>query len=257
MTEPTTLDPELRDFRKLIDEANNIVFFTGAGISTDSGIPDFRSPGGIWSQTQPVMFDDFVASEDARRKAWQQKLESHRDMSVAEPNRGHLAIAHLNSIGKSPWLITQNIDGLHEKAGFPAEQIIELHGNGTYAKCLDCGKHHKLEPILQAFEADGTLPDCDACGGIVKTATISFGQSMPVAAMQQAEVATRECDLFVAVGSSLQVYPAAGFPVFAKQQGARLVILNRDPTDLDEHADLVLNREIGPALAAAVGFNLQ
>jgi NAD-dependent deacetylase len=255
MSIPTALDPDLRQFREMIDSATEIAFFTGAGISTESGIPDFRSPGGVWTRTQPVQFNDFVASEAARRKAWQQKLDMRQDMETAEPNRGHLAIARLFALGKSNWLITQNIDGLHERAGTPADRVIELHGNSTYAKCLDCGLRHELTPILTAFEVDGTLPHCEACGGLVKTATISFGQAMPQQPMELAEKACRACDLFVAVGSSLQVYPAANFPVFAKQQGAKLVILNRDPTDLDPYADLVLNREIGPTLGAAVGLN--
>jgi NAD-dependent deacetylase len=256
MSDPTPLDPDLLTFRRFIQEAERIVVFTGAGISTESGIPDFRSPGGIWTKTTPVYFDDFVKSEDARRKAWTQKLESDKTMSVAEPNRGHAAVARLVEMGKTRHVITQNIDGLHQRSGIPDENIIELHGNGTYAKCLDCGERYELAPIFEALRTIDQLPRCDACEGLVKTATVSFGQSMPQDEMVRAEKASQACDLFIAIGSSLVVYPAAGFPVFAKQQGARLVILTRDPTDLDSHADLVLNREIGPTLAAAVGLEV-
>lgn len=248
-------DPEIEAFADLLRRSRRVAVFTGAGISTESGIPDFRSPGGVWSRSTPVQFDDFVSSVDARREAWRQKLESSRDMHSAQPNRGHRAVEHLVRDGKVAWVITQNIDGLHQRSGVPAECVIELHGNSTYATCLDCGLRHELAPILDAFGSDGTLPHCGACGGLVKTATISFGQAMPVAEMERAQRAAEECDLFIAIGTSLVVWPAAGFPVHAKRSGARLVILNREPTDLDAMADLVLNREIGPTLGFVVNVN--
>lgn len=236
----------------LLEECTRAVVFTGAGISTESGIPDFRSPGGIWSKFAPVYFQDFVASEEARREAWRRKMVVDRDMQEAKPNRGHRAVAELVRREKASCVITQNIDGLHQKSGIPEARIVELHGNSTYAACLDCGSRHELEPILEDFARDETLPVCGACGGIVKTATVSFGQTMPQAAMHRAEKETLECDLFLAIGSSLVVYPAAGFPVLAKRNGARLVIINREPTDLDGLADLVLNCEIGPTLGDAL-----
>ncbi len=236
----------------LLEECTRAVVFTGAGISTESGIPDFRSPGGIWSKFAPVYFQDFVASEEARREAWRRKMVVDRDMQEAKPNRGHRAVAELVRREKASCVITQNIDGLHQKSGIPEARIVELHGNSTYAACLDCGSRHELEPILEDFARDETLPVCGACGGIVKTATVSFGQAMPQAAMHRAEKETLECDLFLAIGSSLVVYPAAGFPVLAKRNGARLVIINREPTDLDGLADLVLNCEIGPTLGDAL-----
>jgi NAD-dependent deacetylase len=237
----------------LLDESRRTVVFTGAGISTESGIPDFRSPGGIWSKFTPVYYQDFVASEDARREAWRRKMVVDRDMQGAQPNRGHRAVAELVRRNTAGCVITQNIDGLHQKSGIPEDRIVELHGNSTYASCLDCGSRHELEPILEDFARDETLPLCGDCGGMVKTATVSFGQAMPRAAMERAETETLGCDLFLAIGSSLVVYPAAGFPVLAKQAGARLVIINREPTDLDSLADLVLNGEIGPTLGDAVG----
>jgi NAD-dependent deacetylase len=238
---------------ELIAASRRAVVFTGAGISTESGIPDFRSPGGIWSRHKPIYFDDFMASEARRRDYWRLKFLVDRDIREAKPNAGHLAVAKLVVSGKVGHVITQNVDGLHQASGIPEGQVIELHGNTTYATCLDCGKRFELGPIRTAFERDESLPVCDRCRGIVKTATISFGQAMPPDAMRRAEEATLACDLFLAVGSSLVVYPAAGFPELARRSGARLVILNRDPTPLDALADLVLNTEIGPTLAAAVG----
>ena len=236
----------------LIADAGRVVVFTGAGISTESGIPDFRSPGGIWSRMQPIEFDDFVASEEMRRESWRRKIVIDRDMQSAAPNRGHEAIAALVAREICSAVITQNIDGLHQAAGVPDDRVIELHGNATYAACLKCAQRYELAPILKAFEHDETLPTCECCGGLVKTATISFGQAMPVAAMNRAQEETLACDLFIAMGSSLVVYPAAGFPALAAQNGARLVIINREPTDQDTIADLVIHGEIGDTLGAAV-----
>lgn len=237
--------------RNLIEEAKNIVFFTGAGISTESGIPDFRSPGGIWTKARPIEFQDFVASEEMRKETWRRKMLLDREISVASPNRGHRAIAQLIKTGKSRCVITQNIDGLHQASGIDDDHIIELHGNGTYAKCLDCHRRVELALVFVAFEADETLPLCESCGGLVKPATISFGQSMPEQEMQRADEAARACDLFIVVGSSLVVFPAAGIPLIARQHGADLVIINREPTELDGYADLLLHQEIGPTLGGA------
>ena len=240
---------------RYLDDAARIVIFTGAGISTESGIPDFRSPGGIWTTNQPIMFEDFVSSANIRKEAWRRKINLERAFKEAAPNRGHRAVARLVTNGKASAVITQNIDNLHQVSGVPTERMIELHGNGAYAKCLDCGRRYELAPILTAFEKDETLPVCRDCEGIIKTATISFGQPMPVEAMRRAEQATLACDLFIAIGSSLVVYPAAGFPAMAKQNGATLVILNREPTGLDSIADMVLNEEIGETLGGAVGVD--
>lgn len=243
----------------LIDELKNMlaaskrtVVFTGAGISTESGIPDFRSPGGIWTKYQPIDFREFLSSEEARRETWRRKIAVDEAISRAEPNRGHRAIAQLVARRRASSVITQNIDGLHQRSGIPDEQVIELHGNGTYAACLDCARHYELPDVFAAFKIKEEPPVCE-CGGFIKSATISFGQPMPIEPMQRAQAETKSCDLFLAIGSSLVVYPAAGFPSVAKQNGARLVILNREPTDLDYVADLVLNLEIGPTLGALTG----
>lgn len=241
--------------REMIDGAQRIVAFTGAGISTESGIPDFRSPGGIWTKYQPIYFDDFMSSEEMRREAWRRKFATDETMLKAEPNAGHRALAKLVEQGKMTAIITQNVDGLHQRSGVPAAKIIELHGNATYASCLDCGHRHELEPIKKAFVGKGALPLCEKCEGIVKTATISFGQAMPEIQMARAQDETMRCDLFIVLGSSLVVYPAAGFPRIAKRRGARLVILNRDPTDQDGDADLVVHGEIGPTMSHVVGVN--
>ena len=239
----------------LIDDAHRLVVFTGAGISTESGIPDFRSPTGTWSQTTPIYFDEYVGSPGARREAWRRKFEIDKDMIGAEPNRGHRAVAKLVRTGKVSAVITQNIDGLHQKPGVFEEHMIELHGNATYATCLTCSTRYELESIKAAFQEAGTLPQCEFCAGIVKTATISFGQAMPQGPMERARNETLASDLFLVVGSSLVVYPAAGFPAMAARNGAKLVILNWDPTDLDGIADLVLNREVGPTLGEAANVN--
>ncbi len=249
------MNEDIGELRTLIDRSSHSIAFTGAGISTESGIPDFRSPGGIWSRTTPIYFDEFMRSEEARRETWRRKLEIDRDIEGAEPNRGHRALAKMMRTGRLVSIITQNIDGLHQESGVPETQIIELHGNGTYATCLSCGLRHELGPIKKAFRDQGVLPTCRCCGGIVKAATISFGQAMPEAAMQRAHDESSACDLFLVVGSSLTVHPAAGFPILAKQNGAALVILNRDATDLDGYADLVINREIGPVLGEVANVN--
>ena len=236
----------------VVAEAKKVVVFTGAGISTESGIPDFRSPGGMWERMRPIMFDDFVASEEVRREDWRRRFAMIDQIAASTPNAGHMAIARLVTDGKVSRVITQNIDGLHARAGVPEGRIIELHGNATYATCLDCGTRHEFADIRPAFEAEGKTPRCRACSGLVKAAVISFGQMMPEAAMRAAELATIGADLFIAIGSSLVVYPAAGFPVLAKKNGARLVILNREATDLDPIADLVIHGEIGPVLSRFV-----
>lgn len=243
------------ELRRLIDASQRAVVFTGAGISTESGIPDFRSPGGVWTRYSPIQYQDFLSSHEARVESWRRKFDDSYGFDGAEPNRGHRAVEKLVRTGKVSAIITQNTDGLHLASGIPEDKVIELHGNSTYAACLECGLRHDLEPIKKAFLADGTTPVCSDCGGHVKGATISFGQPMPDFPMRRAQEETLACDLFMAIGSSLQVYPAAGFPQVASQNGAALVILNRETTGLDSLADLVLNMEIGPTLGGAVGVN--
>ena len=257
MNDKTDFDPErvpeqIAQLRTLIRESNRIVAFTGAGISTESGIPDFRGPKGVWKTQTPIDFGDFISSEEIRRESWTKRFSGDGKMEKAEPNAGHRAVTSLVHAGKITHVITQNVDGLHQLSGTPDELVIELHGNASYAKCLDCEKRYELEDLKREFLANGTIPCCDECHGIVKSATISFGQPMPVHEVQRAEAATLACDLFLIMGSSLVVYPAAGFPQIAKNNGAKLVIINEQETDFDPYCDLVLHEQIGPTLSRAV-----
>jgi NAD-dependent deacetylase len=241
------------ELARMIAEARRVVVFTGAGISTESGVPDFRSPGGVWSKMKPIYFQDFVASEERRREAWTRAFTGKAGWVGAKPNAGHMAVARLVHQGKAASVITQNVDNLHQDSGVPEDQVIELHGNASYATCLECGLRHELADLKAAFMERDEIPACRDCGGLVKTATISFGQSMPEGPMARAAEETLACDLFLVLGSSLVVFPAASFPLIAKRNGARLAIINREPTEQDVHADLVLNDEIGPAMTEAVG----
>jgi NAD-dependent protein deacetylase/lipoamidase len=242
------LETAISRLRDLFEQAHTILPFTGAGISTECGIPDFRSPGGLWTKNQPIAFDDFIASQEMRDEAWRRRFAMEENFAKAEPGRGHRALASLYRVGKAPALVTQNIDNLHQKSGIAPQHVVELHGNTTYALCLDCGERYELAWVSERFESNGRhAPDC-GCGGFIKTATVSFGQSMPEQAMRRAEQLTRDCDLFLAIGSSLVVWPAAGFPLMAKRNGAALVIINREPTEFDEIADLVVRNDIGDVL---------
>jgi len=243
------LDSGVARLRDMVDDASVIVPFTGAGISTECGIPDFRSPGGIWTKNRPIPFDEFLASQEARNESWRRRFAMAEQFAEARPGRGHRALASLYRAGKVPAVVTQNIDNLHQASGIPPEHVVELHGNTTYSLCLDCAQHYELSWVRDKMEAgNGCAPDCPACGGYIKTATISFGQAMPEAAMRRAEDLTLSCDLFLVIGSSLVVFPAAGFPLVAKRNGARLLIVNREPTEFDDFADLVVRADIGTVL---------
>lgn len=246
---------EVDELKRMIGAAKRIVAFTGAGISTESGIPDFRSPGGIWTKMSPIEFGDFLASAEMRRESWRRKFAMDDTFRKAEPNAGHRALARLVADGRMISVITQNIDGLHQASGIPDEKVIELHGNSTYAHCLDCKRRYELDWVRGIFSQEERLPICTECSGHIKTATISFGQAMPEAAMERAHDVTRQADLMITLGSSLVVYPAAGFPIMAKRNGARYVIINREPTDQDGIADLVINAEIGSTMSKAIGVN--
>src|SRR4051794_28900587 len=237
---------------EMIAAARVIVPFTGAGISTEAGIPDFRSPGGLGTRNRPIDFQEFVASQDARDEAWRRRFAMQETFAAARPSRGHLALASLYRAGKIPAVITQSIDNLHQDSGFAADDVVELHGNTTYARCIGCGQRYELGWVRERFDAAGAAPDCPACAEPVKTATVSFGQAMPDNEMQRAAELAQHCDLFVAIGSSLVVWPAAGFPLMAKRAGARLVIINREPTDQDDVADLVIHQDIGEVLGPFV-----
>ncbi len=244
-------ESDANNLAHMIRVAERVVVFTGAGISTESGIPDFRSPGGVWSKMKPIMFQDFVASRDARREAWTRVFNKTAGWTGASPNAGHYAVANLVKAGKVTSVITQNVDNLHQESGIPADKVIEVHGNASYAKCLQCGKRYEFDALRPKWEADEDIT-CIFCTGLVKSATISFGQAMPEVEMERATEEALLADLFLVLGSSLVVYPAAGLPIVAKKAGSRLAIVNREETDLDPYADLVLNTEIGPLMTAVM-----
>jgi NAD-dependent protein deacetylase/lipoamidase len=233
--------PEAQDFVAQFQAGSyrRIVALTGAGISTESGIPDFRSPGGIWSQRQPVQYQDFVSSEESRLEDWDRRFEMLAFFQRAHPNAAHHALAQLSDLGLLHILITQNVDGLHQAAGVSEDRLIELHGNSTYATCLSCGARHELEP-QRTNVGSGRSPACDRCGGLIKAAVISFGQQMPEMELGRAVEAAQNCDLFIVLGSSLVVHPAAQLPAIAVQSGAELVILNGEETSLDSFASTVI-----------------
>jgi NAD-dependent deacetylase len=238
-------------------QSQRLVVFTGAGLSTESGIPDFRSPGGVWSRYNPADFDfqNFLSQESSREKYWQMATEMYVAIRQARPNAAHLAIYELDRLGKLEVVITQNIDGLHEKAGHGADKIIELHGTALYVSCLNCGKRYNCDEIQERIKKGIKAPSCDDCQGPLKPATISFGQAMPERETREAYRRSAAADLFIVIGSSLVVQPAASLPLAAKRGGARLVIINRDPTPYDDLADLVLQGQAGrilPAILARV-----
>jgi NAD-dependent deacetylase len=222
------------------------IAFTGAGISTESGVPDFRSPGGVWAKNQPVLYDDFLASAESRHEYWRQKCEAHTDMAHAAPNVGHRTLADWEQSGRITAVITQNIDGLHQLAG--SRKVLELHGTARQVACLDCDLRLETDPLVEEFLRTDRVPPCPKCGGRLKHATVSFGQSLPTDVIDEAAELSRTAGVYLAIGSSLVVHPAAGLPELAKRSGARLVIINRDPTPLDSIADAVIRESIGHVL---------
>jgi NAD-dependent deacetylase len=249
------LKASIQELAEILAAARCGVAFTGAGVSTESGIPDFRSPGGLWSRNMPIPFGDFMTSSDARAEAWRRKFTMDDSYRGARPNATHNLITRLIREGRFRAVITQNIDNLHLASGLSPEEVIELHGNGSYATCLACGIRHELDWVRREFEATGEGPLCPACGGLVKSATISFGQPMPAEPMRRAQEVTLAADVFLVLGSSLVVYPAAGFVMLAKERGATVVIVNREPTGFDGIADLVIHAELGDVIATVATRN--
>ncbi len=247
-------DDLLKKAKKLIDESQNILVFCGAGISTESGIPDFRSPGGLWSRYDPsdFYFDRIINDEGARERYWQMSTEAWELIRDAQPNEGHLALKRLEDKGKLLGIVTQNIDHLHHKAGNDPEKIIEIHGTAVSVSCLDCGKRWPRDEIHNRVKSGEKIPYCDKCGGILKPDTISFGQSLPQEKLQLAFEFTKSCDLCMVLGSSLVVYPAADIPSTALRSGAGLMIINRDPTPLDNYAVVVIHHSIGKILSQII-----
>lgn len=246
------MEKEVETIAEWIAASKRIVVFVGAGMSTESGIPDFRSPGGVWDRYNPedFQFHRFLTDERSRENYWKMATEMYDSMKDASPNAGHLAIAELEKLGRLDCLITQNIDGLHFKAGNSSERVLELHGTAMAVACLSCGTRYEREPVQARIESGEKAPRCEACGGLLKPATISFGQAMPEKETAEAYRRSEASDLFMVVGSSLVVHPAASMPVVAKRAGAKLVIVNRDETALDNLADLVVHGEAGKVMEA-------
>ncbi len=235
---------EIRALGELVERSERVVALTGAGISTESGIPDFRSPGGLWSRMKPITFQEFVASEEARLEEWRRRFRMNETFATANPNEGHMGLVRLMREGKLLAVITQNIDGLHQRAGLPRERVVEIHGTSMRAHCLDCRTQMPLQTVRATIEATGASPRCE-CGGLIKAAIVSFGERIPEEAMAKATALSQEADLFLVIGSSLVVQPAASLPLVAKRHGATLALLNRDATPLDSRADLILRGSIG------------
>ncbi len=238
----------------LVFASKKIVIFTGAGMSTESGIPDFRSPGGIWSQYDPneLTYQKFLALQSSREKYWERQRHMWPIIAAARPNAGHTAIVELYKMGKLDKIITQDGDSLHQRSGVPDEKVIELHGTWMRALCLSCGRKYPMEEIFPRLEAGEKVPTCKACGGIMKPDVIQFGQSMPEKETHEAMERAAACDLFMVLGSSLVVYPAAQMPLVAKDHGAKLVIINLMDTPHDEYADVVIPAKIGETLPRVI-----
>jgi NAD-dependent deacetylase len=247
------LDALAREVAELIINAKKLVVFSGAGISTESGIPDFRSPGGIWSRFDPddFTYQKFVSDPEARRKQWRMLGEGHLT-TLAEPNLAHYAIAELDKLGRLDCVITQNVDNLHQKAGVPADKVFELHGNMQWAVCLSCGRRYPFEQIKLRLDKGEEIPDCQACHGILKPNAVFFGEQLPYDVLTEASNRSSGCDLFIVVGSTLVINPAAQMPVYAVRAGAKLVIVNLSSTPMDGEAAVLIKAKAGEAMTRIV-----
>ena len=229
---------------KLVKTSKSTVILTGAGISTESGLPDFRSDNGFWTKNKPIQFNEFLLSEEKQRLSWERNIELHSLLKNIKPNLGHMFVEKITSLQKNNFLITQNIDGLHQKSGVPKNKIIEIHGSAIEAACLECEAKQNILDFHDAIKFEGPLPKCTVCGGVVKVATISFGQPMNEMDMMHASKIVKESDLMIVMGSSLKVLPAGKLPNLAMQSGSKLIILNREKTRYDQSADIVINDEL-------------
>jgi NAD-dependent deacetylase len=239
------------ELKSLLSGAKRILVFTGAGISTNSGIPDFRGPNGLWQRRQPIYFHEFLRSADKRREYWQYRLEAYPLIANAKPNAAHFAVADLERRGRVQAVVTQNIDGLHQAAGSSAERVIEVHGTALKVACIACGADSDGDAAMRAFADTGVVPTC-ACGGWLKSATISFGQSLDPVVLSRAFAEAQRADLVLALGSTLSVHPAADIPLTAKRRGVPYVIINRGETDHDQLATLRLDGDVSEILPAVV-----
>ena len=247
-----SLQEKTLDAAELMQQAQRIVVLTGAGISTESGIPDFRSPGSPWEKNPPTSYRDFLDKPEARQQYWQTRRNLSAQVKTAQPNAAHLALAKLERIGKISGILTQNFDGLHQDAGNNPEHIVELHGTSRFAGCTLCGKRSSMDDLQQRIDAGEVDPRCDECGGLLKAATILFGQRVPDAELTRAKQLTELCNLFLVIGSSLKVIPAATLPRLALNRNVPLIIINLQPTTLDPAADVVIHEKAGIVLPTIV-----
>ena len=247
-----TLQEQLHNAAELVQQATKIVALTGAGISTESGIPDFRSPGSIWQAAPPVSYHDFISKPEARQQYWQTRRNLSSQVAAARPNAAHLTLAELERRHMLLGVITQNFDGLHQDAGHPSERVIELHGTSRVAACTLCGTRSSMGALQERIDAGEVDPHCPSCGGYLKTSTILFGQRIPEAVLTRAKELTAACDLFLVVGSSLKVMPAAMLPRLALKRNVPLIIVNLQPTSLDDSADVVIHEKAGLVLPQLV-----
>jgi NAD-dependent deacetylase len=242
------IQAKTRTIAEKITTARSVIVFTGAGISTESGIPDYRSQGGIWDKFTPVYFDEFMSGEQARIRYWEQRMDMEKGLKHARPNTGHLSIARLYETGHLAAVITQNIDGLHQASGIPEDKIIELHGNTRRVRCMSCRTLISWDAAEQMIRAGNKAPECD-CGGYLKPDTISFGQAMPEKETRKAVALSSNCDVFLVVGSTLLVQPAALMPGYARDAGAFLAIINLSSTPYDHQCQVLIRETAGPVLA--------
>jgi NAD-dependent deacetylase len=233
----------------MIARARDVVVFTGAGISTESGIPDFRSPGGIWTKFDPEDFTimKYLNCAETRKKQWRILLDEGL-LTDAEPNRAHYAVAELEKMGKLSCVITQNVDNLHQKAGNSPELVYELHGNMKWLRCMDCDLRYSMDKMVEKYRLVDNIPDCEHCGGILKPDVVFFGELLPATTLKQATFYATRCDLCIVIGSSLVVYPAASIPTYAKNAGAKLVIINHTATPFDNVADVIIHHTAGEVM---------
>ena len=245
------MEKEIKLIADRIAQGGKNIVFTGAGISTESGIPDYRSQGGIWDKFRPVYFDEFMSSRDAREEYWRRWIELYQGITRAEPNAGHIAIARLHRMGLLDAVITQNVDGLHQEAGLTDKHIIELHGNTRRIRCMSCGAITSTSETVSRLETGDAAPECK-CGGFFKPDTISFGQAMPVAEVEKAVELSQACNFFMVVGSTLLVQPAAHMPVYARQNEAFLAIVNLSETPCDNMCDVLIQEKAGRVLEGIV-----
>lgn len=248
------LKAQIEEVADLIKKSEKVLVFTGAGVSTESGIPDFRGADGIWNKYDPEDFtiQRFMSDKSARKLHWELLSDGDLSMFKADPNPAHIAITELNTTGKLYGVVTQNVDGLHQRAGLPDDMVFQLHGDLSHAKCLECGSRFPMQTVAEWMSADIDEPVCDKCSGMLKPDAVLFGEQLPFEVLSEAERRSRDCDLCIVLGSTLSVYPAALIPRYARESGAKLVIINLGPTELDSYAHIRIDGKAGEIMTQII-----